>query len=193
MKKNKKIIYILLIILVIIIISVIIKNKKSNIIVNNTENKTANIMIENAVPDEEKPEEITTFNMTEENKLKSVLILNEFNNGKNLSTEQSKEEINNIIYTIFGVTLQDDKSINGLEQDEDGNYVFKKNPELSLNENLKIEELEDDVAAGTVYSNFKLYSINDKNEKKYIGDFVAEIGQNTESSDRYIKSISRLD
>ena len=89
--------------------------------------------------------------------------------------------------------MQDDKSINGLEQDEDGNYVFKKNPELSLNENLKIEELEDDVAAGTVYSNFKLYSINDKNEKKYIGDFVAEIGQNTESSDRYIKSISRLD
>ena len=80
MKKNKKIIYILLIILVIIIISVIIKNKKSNIIVNNTENKTANIMIENAVPDEEKPEEITTFNMTEENKLKSVLILIEFNN-----------------------------------------------------------------------------------------------------------------
>ena len=183
--------------------------------VNNTENKTANIIIENAIPDEEKPEEITTFNMTEENKLKSVLILNEFNNGKILSTEQylkvaynvidnsyidskkekniySKEEINNIIYTIFGVTLQDDKSINGLEQDEDGNYVFKKNSELSLNENLKIEELEDDVAAGTVYSNFKLYSINDKNEKKYIGDFVAEIGQNTESSDRYIKSIKKL-
>lgn len=145
--------------------------------------------------DEQTPEDINYMEMSYDNKISSSFILGEFNNGKELSTEQylkvvynalnkgyissnktnySEEEINNIVYSIFNVKLNEHKSIEGLTYTQ-GIYTLKKTESPKI----ELSNVQKDVAAGNTYVEF------DVNGTSYI----AKLGTNTLTGETYIISI----
>ena len=152
---------------------------------------------ENAIVDEEKPDDVIYVKMNNENKILSCYCLGEFENGQTLSSEYylkaaysalnngfveskkttfSEEEINNIVYSIFGVQLPENTSIENFEY-KDGKYILKKTEK----QNVTLENLERGTAAG---STFLEYEID--------GDFyIAKITTNTVTGENYIQSIRK--
>lgn len=152
---------------------------------------------EGAIVDEEKPEDVIYVEMSNENKILSCYCLGEFENGQSLSSEYylkaaysalnngfveakkttfSEEEINNIVYSIFGVKLPENISIDNLEY-KNGKYILKK----TERQNLSLENLERGTAAG---STFLEYEID--------GEFyIAKITTNTVTGENYIQSIKK--
>lgn len=150
-----------------------------------------------AISDEETPEDIIYIELDNEQKILSCYCLGEFENGQTLSSENylkvaysalnngyvksnkttfSEEEINNIVYSIFGVKLPENSSIENLEY-KNGKYIFKK----TETENVKLENLERGTAAGSV---FLEYEIN--------GEFyISKITTNTVTGENYIQSIRK--
>ena len=220
MKRKTKIICIISIIIFVVGVFLVLNKvitkdsaKVDETLNDNNVDSTANITTRVTVHDEDIPNNVDVLNMTEEEKLYSALILETFENGKNLTTEQylkvvynaidqkyvkisketssntyTEEEINNIIYTIFGVELSENKSIQGLKY-ENGTYQYVSNSTEEYNIPI-IEKLEEGAAAGTIYSEFELYYEDMNGNKNYKGKYKAAIGQNTETGERYIKSIS---
>lgn len=221
MKRKTKIICIILIIIFVVgaflvLNKIITKNytKVDETLSDNNVDFTANITTRVKVPDEDIPNDVDVLNMTEKEKLYGALILETFENGKNLTTEQylkvaynainqkyvkisketnsntyTEEEINNIVYTIFGVELSENKSIQGLKY-ENGTYQYVSNNTEKYNVPI-IEKLEEGAAAGTIYAEFELYYNDMNGNKNYKGKYKAAIGQNTETGERFIKSISK--
>lgn len=221
-KQRKKIVWIIfLAILLIIIIFGINKmndnnknsltNSQENIINNDENNSNIEITTATVSPDEDIPEDIKLIKMSQEDKMYSVLVLDSFENGKTLTTEQylnvvynalnygyisvnkkmkdnkyTEDEINNIVYTIFGTKLKENKSIQGLKY-QDGIYEFEP-----LDDDLKhiIKNSEAGAAAGNVYVEFELYMENILGSQEYKGKYTIILGQNTETGERYIKSMN---
>ena len=145
--------------------------------------------------DKQTPEDINYMEMSYDNKISCSFILGEFNNGKELSTEQylkvvynvlnngyissnktnySEEEINNIVYSIFNVKLNEHKSVEGLTYTK-GIYTLKK----TEGKKIELSNVQKDVAAGNTYVEF------DVNGTSYI----AKLGTNTLTGETYIISI----
>lgn len=156
---------------------------------NNNEQKNTN------KEDEQTPDDINYMEMSYDNKIISSYILGEFNNGKELSTEQylkvvynalnngyissnktnySEEEINNIVYSIFNVKLNEHKSVEGLTYTK-GIYTLKK----TESQKIELTNVQKDVAAGNTYVEFEV------NGESYI----AKLGTNTLTGETYIISI----
>lgn len=209
MSKIKKICMIFLVTLILILIIGFV-NRRDNFI----DWKKNEIYVKNASEminiDKEKPKSIFELNMSLENKALSVIVLDVFEDGNNLSPEQylnvvynalisgyvtfegktnnfeyTEAEINSIVYNIFGVELAENKSINGLKY-ENGTYILEPTNEDSI---LVIKNLERDVAAGTAYIEFDLYKENSFMNHEYKGKYIITMNQNTETSDKYVKSM----
>ncbi len=152
---------------------------------------------EGAIVDEEKPEDVIYVEMNNENKILSCYCLGEFENGQSLSAEYylkaaysalnngfvesrktkfSEEEINNIVYSIFGVQLPENISIENLEY-KDGKYILKKTEK----QNVYLENLERGTAAG---STFLEYEIEGES-------YIAKITTNTVTGENYIQSVRK--
>lgn len=152
---------------------------------------------EGAIVDEEKPEDVIYVEMSNENKVLSCYCLGEFENGQSLSAEYylkaaysalnngyveskkttfSEEEINNIVYSIFGVQIPENATIENLEY-KDGKYLFKRTEK----QNVYLENLERGTAAG---STFLEYEIDGES-------YIAKITTNTVTGENYIQSVRK--
>lgn len=101
----------------------------------------------------------------------------EYRRGENNKVEYTTEEINGIVYSLFGVTLKENKSFGEVLTYDGEKYIL-----LQKNENdnsLVAKNIEYDVAAGTAYINYDLYK-KGTNGEKYEGSYA--IGKNNESS-----------
>lgn len=149
---------------------------------NNNEDKTT-------------PKDINYMKISNENKICSSYILGKFENGKELSTEQylkvaynalnngyilsnktnySEEEINNIVYSIFNVKLNEHKSIEGLTYTK-GIYTLKK----VESKKIELNNVQNDVAAGNTYVEFDINGMS----------YTAKLGTNTLTGETYIISL----
>lgn len=205
----KKIIFIIVILAILIIGFFEIKSKKNN---NETNNEVEQQIENNGEYfDLEVPDTVDEFEITQENQIYSSIILNEFENGKSLTTEQyltvvcnalangyvtiennesniyTDTQINSIVYNIFGVELKENKSVNGLNY-ENGVYKLEKQPDDYIYE---MKNSQYDVAAGTAYLEFELYKEKASGEEEYIGIYSAKITQNTVNGNMYIQSLQQ--
>lgn len=205
----KKIIFIIVILVILIIGFFEIKSKK----INNENNNEVEQQIENNGEnfDLEVPDTVDEFEITQENQIYSSIILNEFEDGKNLTTEQyltvvcnalangyvtiannesniyTDTQINSIVYNIFGVELKENKSVNGLDY-ENGVYKLKKQPDDYIYE---MKNLQYDAATGIAYLEFELYKEKASGEEEDIGRYSTKIMQNTVTGNMYIQSIQK--
>lgn len=190
---------------------------ESNNLINNTVNNITNNKINNVnknttsnTTKNETSSDTKTVNEIEislENKILCVAQLQDFNDGKKLTTDQylnaaytainrgyvnlnktnntyTVDEINSIIYTLFGRKLSENKSIAGLKY-KNGVYEFDGADGDAVPVAKNIEE---DVAAGTVYVNYDLYYASDNNDDEYKGKYFISLGKNTENGKEYITS-----
>ena len=170
------------------------KIKKNNVDHNDIDNEMTQHK-NNSIEDIQTPEDIDYVEINNENKICSSFILGEFNNGRELSTEQylkvvynalnngyissnktnySEEEINNFVYSIFNVKLNEHKSVEGLTYTK-GIYTVKK----TEGQKIELTNIQKDVAAGNTYVEFEV------NGEKY----VAKLGTNTITGETYVASI----
>lgn len=197
---NKKRVVCMAMIFFIIIASclIIFREKDPKIEENNVQNENSIVeIVSDDAPDEETPEEIVYINMNNEEKIKCCSILGTFENGKKLSDEQylkvaynaincgyvnsnktvySKSEIDNIVYSIFNVTLINDQSIDGLSYDN-GKYTYEGNVKSNVS---SYETIESGNAAGNTYV---MYSMNNKR-------YIARLTANGVTGEVYISSIA---
>ncbi len=169
-----------------------------------TEEKTEN--------DKEKPADIVRVEISTENQIYAAAILNNFENGKNLTTDQylevvynaicngyikidsvkekneiSKEQVNNIVYTMFGTELNENKSIDGMKYD---NGMYKISPKKAGYVYMT-ENISRDSAAGTSYTEFDLYKEYASGQEEYMGKYTMSTVQNTVTGESYIKSFKK--
>lgn len=162
--------------------------------------------------DIEKPEDIFNIEISLENQIYSVAVLDSFENGKKLTTDQylkviyngicngyikiddvkekneiSEEQANNIVYTIFGAELNEKKSIDGMKYDNGTYKITPKRAEYVY----MIENISRDSAAGTSYTEFDLYKELVSGEEQYIGKYTMSNVQNTVTGESYIKSLKK--
>lgn len=91
------------------------------------------------------------YNALNENKIKEYK-----SRGNNQAyAEYEESEINGIIYSLFGVKLLENKSYGSVFIYKDGKYVLEHSDRGE--ELLVAQNVERDVAAGTVYINYDLY------------------------------------
>lgn len=96
------------------------------------------------------------------------------------------DEINSIIYSIFGVTLSRNESLGTVMRYENGAYTFEFSDRgATVNEAVIIQE---DAAAGTSYITYDLYQ-NDMGEKEKLGTYVLGISSN----DSFVTSLKKLE
>jgi len=101
--------------------------------------------------------------------------------GENNKVEYTVEEVNGIVYSLFGVSLKENKSYGDAFVYDGEKYVLQLNNEKD--NDLVAKNIEYDVAAGTAYINYDLYQKSNSGEV-YKGSYA--IGKNKESS--FIKS-----
>lgn len=185
-------------------------NTQENITSNNEDIYNIEIKTEDIIPDEDIPEELEIIAMSQEEKIYSILVLKSFENSKALTTDQylkvaynainngyisinrkiednryTEKEIKSIIYTIFEIELNENKSIEGLKY-QDGIYEL----EPSNNDFTPvIKNMDDGIAAGTVYVDFELYTEDVSGNQAFKGNYNIALCQNTETGERHIKSM----
>ncbi|MBQ3409067.1 MAG: hypothetical protein IJH12_07700 [Clostridia bacterium] len=81
----------------------------------------------------------------------------------------SVDEINNIVYTLFGVVLRENADYGDVMKYSDGKYIVKYSDRGTSVPVAK--DIEYDTAAGTKYINYELYLSEDGNEK-YVGQYA---------------------
>lgn len=185
------IIFIVILIIVVVLIS---KNNSKKDLNNNTQNQVIEI-ISNTLPDEETPEEIIYIDLNNEEKVKCCAMLGTFDDGKALTTEQylkvvynainygyvsssndkyTEQEIEDIVYTIFNVELNENKSIDGLKY-ENGYYTIER----KLGQRQELNIIESGTAVGSVYIMYELEGSN----------YIARLTTNGVTGKNYISSI----
>lgn len=141
--------------------------------------------------EKENTEEI--YVLTDEEKIKSILVLEEFEDSNNLENSQylkvvyeylnfkkaekveySIEEINSIIYSIFNKETNIKESIDGLKY-ENGTYKI----EYKEKEIIEIKEEERQTAAGKIYIKFEYKNDN----------YTAKMVTNTITGENYIEAL----
>ena len=193
-----------------IIFLVIIKLDNKNNVENNAgnqNNETAEIH-----GDVQKPNNVVNIEIDKDNLIYSVAVLDNFDDGKKLSTEQylqvvynaisnkyidfddkiennqiPEQLVNSLVYKIFGVELQENISINGMEY---ADRVYKISPKRSGYIYL-IQNKTIDSAAGTSYESFDLYKEYASGSEQYMGRYTVSTVQNTVTGETYIKSLRR--
>ena len=219
MKKNsiKSIVLLILIILVAVGVGYKLAKNENQSIHNNGSNETIIEKIQDETSknegDEVKPKDIQNIDISIENQIYSVAVLEDFSDGNNLSTEQylkvvhesiangyinlpnviekkeiSEELVNSIVYKIFGVELKENKSIDGMEY-KDGVYKIetKRSGFIFL-----IQDKTTDSAAGTAYTKFKLFKEFASGKEDYLGEYEILMVHNTVTGEPYIKSFKKI-
>ena len=163
--------------------------------------------------DQEKPRKINTIEISTENQIYAIATLGSFENGKELTVNQylevvyngicngyikigevkekneiSEEQVNNIVYSIFGIELNENKSIEGMEY-RDG--VYKIYPQR-LDYIYMIENISRDSAAGSSYIEFDLYKELASGQEQYMGRYTLVTVNNTITGESYIRSFEKI-
>lgn len=163
-------------------------NTNENVLLNNIDSNTEN---EQNSEDDEKSEKV--YELSDKAILDILLEMNTFESAEELSNDKylaivynalnkdyidefksrhddskktavyTAKEINSVLYSILGVNLKENKSYGDLLKYKDGKYTLKfTNSDSS---NLVAKNIENDVAAGTLYIEYDLYSKENGNEK----------------------------
>lgn len=187
MKKNKTLLIVLvLVILGIGVFCIINKNDNDkDEIVNNEQIETnENMDYDNSIEKELQEEGVKKITISDEEILNIFIDVEPFDNEVDLSTDEklaivyealnknkieayksrkiestkveyTEGEINGIVYSLFGVVLSENKSYKNVFIYENGKYTLVRSD--SKDKETVAKDIERDVAAGTVYMNYKLY------------------------------------
>lgn len=168
--------------------------------------KTRNEQVINSVTTQK---QISKINLSDENLAYAVSELNNFSDGMKLTTDDymrvaynmindkivkiendsdlkgtinvSEDEINNIIYSIFGVKLNKQGSYGDVLKYQNSQYILQKSDRGS---SPVIKNISTDIAAGTKYITYDLYISDYTNTETYKGKFELAVS----NSDGYVKS-----
>ena len=169
---------------------------------NETKDKT-----ENETKNEKKG--ISKINLSDEDLVYAVSELNDFSNGMKLPTDDyifvaynmindkrvkaendsdlvgvigvSESEINSIIYSIFGVKLNEHGSYGNVLKYENGQYILEKSDRGSRQ---VIKNINTDIAAGTKYITYDYYTKDNTGKETYRGRFQLAVS----NTDGYVVS-----
>lgn len=215
MSKSSKIIVVLLVMILIAVLGVggyfLYKTttkieEQNNEISKLKENESNTLKEENTLVNSNK-----NLNMSIEEKMYCIALLDDFSDGTKLTTEQylsvvynainrgyikisnenessdgysySESEINNIVYNLFGVNLQENKSYGGVLTYKNGTYEFvgADGDAVPLIKNLK-----EDSASGKV--TFDLYMEDVLDNQEYKGKYQVTLNNSNDNNSGFIVS-----